>query len=79
MLDDFAPRRRRGRPAKLTPAQVEEIRDWWAVYEGLPTCMDMARKLKVNEKTIYAVARGMWHKETYRERERGAAIVQGCR
>jgi transposase len=51
-----------GRPSKLTPEQVREIREWYRAVQALPSAKAMARKLKIGTGTLYGVALGLWHK-----------------
>lgn len=52
-----------GRPPKLTPGQVREIRDWYAAAER-PLAKTVAHKYGVHVSTLYGVASGKWHRRT---------------
>lgn len=51
-----------GKPQKLSPEAVREIREWYTKLVQLPTGTDLAQKFNVSRGTIYGVARGLWHK-----------------
>lgn len=51
-----------GRPPKLRPDQVREIRAWYRAVQALPSAVEMARKHQIGTGALYGVARGLWHK-----------------
>jgi hypothetical protein len=53
---------RSGRPPKLSPDAVREIRAWYSAVQALPSGNEMARKHRINTTTLYAAARGINHK-----------------
>lgn len=59
-----------GWPRKLTDAQAEEIREWYALRNSIPCGAEIAKKYGVADSLVYQIGRGLAYK-TQRRSNRG--------
>lgn len=52
----------RGRPRKLTDAQVEEARKWYRDVKALPTPTAKAASLNISKAALYMIVNGYTYK-----------------
>lgn len=52
-----------GWPRKLTDAQAQEIREWYALRTATPSGAEIARKHGVDTSTVYKIGQGLTYKQ----------------